>query len=77
VTFQTKAQKWIAVAQQLMGNPALAISCPFCSNGTLKVVDVPFSAELQERWISCPDCKEATALRMSKGANPKIKKDQV
>jgi predicted RNA-binding Zn-ribbon protein involved in translation (DUF1610 family) len=71
MTFQTKSEKWITVAQQLIGNRALAISCPFCGKGTLKVIDVPFSPELQERWISCPDCKEVTALRMSNSAAPK------
>jgi hypothetical protein len=64
VAFQTKAQKWIAIAQQLMGSPSKAVRCPFCEAADLRVIDVPWSAQVAERWITCPGCREATALRI-------------
>jgi len=62
--FQSKAEKWIAVAQQLMSDKSKSVDCPFCEKANLKVTDVPWSAQMSERWITCPNCKEATALRM-------------
>jgi len=60
----TKAEKWIAVAQKLMAKPSEAVLCPFCLASDLEVTDVPFGiSDGPERWISCPFCKETTALR--------------
>jgi hypothetical protein len=53
-------------AQQLMGNPRKAVRCPFCATDDLKVVDVPWSAETAERWITCPHCREGMALRIKR-----------
>jgi hypothetical protein len=67
VAFQTKAEKWIAVAQQLMGDRSKGVRCAFCEAADLKVVDVPWSAAMAQRWITCPHCREATALRIEMG----------
>jgi cytochrome c-type biogenesis protein CcmH/NrfF len=32
---QTKAQKWIAVAQQLMADLDMPLRCPFCDEASL------------------------------------------
>jgi transcription elongation factor Elf1 len=64
MSFQSKTEKWIAVAQQLMSDKSKPVHCPFCEKANLKVTDVPLSPQMMERWISCPNCKEATALRM-------------
>ena len=64
MSFQCKAEKWIAVAQKLMGDKSKPVHCPFCDEANLKVTDVPLSPQMSERWITCPNCKEATALRM-------------
>jgi hypothetical protein len=64
MSFQSKAEKWIAVAQQLMGDKSKPVHCPFCEKANLKVTDVPWSPQMSERWITCPSCKEATAPRM-------------
>ena len=58
MSFQSKTEKWIAVAQQLMSD----LSKPVQAN--LEVTDVPWSPQMSERWIACPNCKEATALRI-------------
>jgi hypothetical protein len=67
-SFKQGPKKWIAVAQQLMTDSTRTVRYPFCEKATLKLTDMPFSPELLERWISCPHCKETTALRISRKA---------
>jgi transcription elongation factor Elf1 len=69
MSFQSKAKKWIAVAQQLMSDRSKPVHCPFCDEANLKVTDVPLSPQMMERWITCPNCTEATALRMRNATN--------
>jgi transcription elongation factor Elf1 len=64
MSFQSKTEKWITVAQQLMSDLSKPVHCPFCEKANLDVTDVPWSPQMSERWIACPNCKEATALRI-------------
>jgi hypothetical protein len=63
--FQPKAEKWIAVARQLMADPASQLSCPFFVNAILKVIDAPTASGAYDGWISCQNCKEGTILHHS------------
>ena len=56
-------EKWVAVAKQIMGDPKTPVTCPFCQRAILEVKDAVWNDEVFNRWITCPSCKETTALQ--------------
>jgi C4-type Zn-finger protein len=56
------SQKWLVAAQQVMADPKKPVTCPFCEAATLQIHDANWQDKVFERWITCPNCKETTAL---------------
>lgn len=61
-----KRRLWMEVAQSLIGDPELKVSCPSCMAAFLDVKDVPFDPAVPskggERCLVCRNCGAMDAI---------------
>jgi hypothetical protein len=63
LSFMNESTRWMQAAIALSSDPEAKVLCPKNEDAYLEVYDVAFEGR-KERWIHCPECKAANAMRM-------------